>query len=214
MNYIVFDLEFNQPFNFKTGAKTRLNPRCPFEVIQIGAVKLDENFEMIGSFNGLIKPTVYKRIHPYVEKITGFTKETFKDAPSFEETYNAFLQFMGDKDENVLCTWGIDDVKSLFRNIIFYKIDTETISHKCINVQKYATEFLECEPGKSIGLKNAVVKLNIPEGENYHNALNDADYTAKIFKVVRPENMEFYEFTLNDLKSKPKRKFIKKANKS
>ena len=56
MNYIVFDLEFNQPFNFKTGAKTYLNPKCPFEIIQIGAVKLNDNFEITDSFNGLIRP--------------------------------------------------------------------------------------------------------------------------------------------------------------
>ena len=45
MNYIVFDLEFNQGYNFEDEPKNIINPKCPFEIIQIGAVKLDDNFE-------------------------------------------------------------------------------------------------------------------------------------------------------------------------
>ncbi len=64
MNYIVLDLEFNQPYNFKTGKRSPLVAECPFEIIQIGAVKLDENFNITGKFDALIKPRIYKRIHP------------------------------------------------------------------------------------------------------------------------------------------------------
>ena len=45
MNYIVLDLEFNQAFPFKSGKKVEPNPECPFEIIQIGAVKLNERFD-------------------------------------------------------------------------------------------------------------------------------------------------------------------------
>ena len=39
MNYIVFDLEWNQcPYG-----KEKENKKLPFEIIEIGAVKLDEN---------------------------------------------------------------------------------------------------------------------------------------------------------------------------
>ena len=214
MDYIVFDLEFNQPFNFKTGTKTYLNPKCPFEIIQIGAVKLNDRFEIVDSFNGLIRPSIYKRIHPYVEKITGFDMSTFKGAPGFSEVYENFVKFMGDKEETILCTWGIDDIKSLFRNILFYKLDTDAISHKCVNVQAYATTYLNNEPGKSIGLKNAVIQLEIPASTNFHNALNDAEYTAKIFQIVRPENMEHHVFDLSELKkAKAKRRVMKKSKK-
>ena len=37
MNYIVFDLEWNQC----PGGKEKENKKLPFEIIQIGAVKLD-----------------------------------------------------------------------------------------------------------------------------------------------------------------------------
>ena len=211
MQYIVFDLEFNQPFNFKTGTKTYLNPKCPFEIIQIGAVKLNDDFSYAGRFNCLIKPSIYKRIHPFVEKITGFDINSFKDALLFPEACEKFIEFMGDKDNCLLCTWGIDDIKYLFRNMLFYKIDTELVSHNCINIQSYASKYLNCEAGKSIGLKNAVLQLNLPVSSEFHNALNDADYTAEIFRIVHPENMEYITLDIAELKKvKGKRRYTKK----
>ena len=41
MNYIVFDLEWNQC----PGGKEKENKKLPFEIIQIGAVKLDDQWE-------------------------------------------------------------------------------------------------------------------------------------------------------------------------
>ena len=41
MNYIVFDLEWNQ----SPGGKRWSNSRLPFEVIEIGAIKLNEEKE-------------------------------------------------------------------------------------------------------------------------------------------------------------------------
>ena len=59
MNYIVFDLEWNQN---PSGKKTR-NDRLPFEIIEIGAVKVNTKKEITDHFHRLIKPQVYKWIH-------------------------------------------------------------------------------------------------------------------------------------------------------
>ena len=152
MYYIVLDLEFNQPFHFKTGFQTTLHPDCPFEIIQIGAVKLDEKFAML-------------------------------DCPTFPQAYASFVNFIGTED-TVLCTWGSDDIKSLFKNILFYHLDTTKICNRFINVQKFASSYLKYEAGKAIGLKNAVTELHIKVEEPFHNALYDALYTAKVFQIV------------------------------
>ena len=124
MNYIVLDLEFNQSFPFKNGKKVEPNPECPFEIIQIGAVKLNENFEQVDTFDAMIRPQIYPRLHPFVEKITGIHSEMLADKPDFKDAYTRFLTFIGDEPA-VLCTWGGDDIKSLFRNILFYDLDAE-----------------------------------------------------------------------------------------
>ena len=75
MHYIVLDLEFNQSFPFKTGKKTEPVAECPFEIIQIGAVKLNEQFDILEEFNYMIRPQIYPRLHPFVEKITGIREK-------------------------------------------------------------------------------------------------------------------------------------------
>ena len=47
MNYIVLDLEWNQSAK---GKKYTL-PGMPFEIIQMGAVKLDNKFDVIDEFD-------------------------------------------------------------------------------------------------------------------------------------------------------------------
>lgn len=188
MYYIVLDLEFNQAFPFKNGHKAEPDPECPFEIIQIGAVKLDENFEKIDTFDVTISPKLYPRLHPFVEKITGITQESLENQPFFPEAYLAFLTFIG-KGPSILCCWGDDDIKSLFRNICYYNLDFDSLTDSYINVQSYASSYLNLEAGRAVGLKNAVVELGIPVSAAFHNALNDAVYTAEIFRLVRPEQI-------------------------
>ena len=51
MNYIVLDLEWNQ-----AAYKADEEWKIPFEIIEIGAVKLDENCQIIETFQRLIRP--------------------------------------------------------------------------------------------------------------------------------------------------------------
>ena len=57
MNYIVFDLEWNQ-----SNAGASSVEGFPFEIIEIGAVKLTGNGVLDGEFNELIRPLVYKEM--------------------------------------------------------------------------------------------------------------------------------------------------------
>ena len=204
MNYIVFDLEFNQSFDFKSGSAAKSNPECPFEIIQIGAVKLNSDFENSGRFNFYIKPVIYKRLHPYVEKITGISQLELDNGLTFSEVFEAFCEFV-DPKEDILCSWGSDDIKSLYRNIRYHKLPAAKMPDRYMNIQGFATNYLHYEPGKAIGLKNAVELLNLHIESDFHNALNDAVYTAEIFKIVKPDIIVTERFKPADIKiTKPK----------
>ena len=65
MNYIVFDLEWNQcPYG-----KGQENERIPFEIIEIGAVKLNSERQIIDQYQVLIQPRVYKKLHHRTREI-------------------------------------------------------------------------------------------------------------------------------------------------
>jgi len=206
MNYIIYDLEFNQKNNDHIENENNQFSSIPFEIIQIGAIKLNENFETLSTFDALIKPTIYKTIHPIVENITKITDEQVSSCKDFINVYKDFLNFIGD-DEIVLCVWGIVDIKELIRNAKFYNLSTSVI-YKYIDIQAYASKYLKTEKKLKIGLKNAIELLNISIEGDFHNAFYDAYYTAEIFKIIHDHNMKPIVYTSSpDRKStKPKEK--------
>ena len=161
MNYIVFDLEFNQGYNFEKEPKSVINPKCPFEIIQIGAVKFNENFETVGTLNILVKPEIYTRLNPFVKELTGLTIDELEKGTSFKEMYKEFIEFIT-TDRSVLCVWGLADIKELLRNIEYHELDVSQIPTEYINIQSYASRALNCQKGINTGLGNAANLLEIP----------------------------------------------------
>lgn len=193
MNYIIFDLEFNQGFDIKLN-KTVSNEKCPFEIIQLGAIKLDKNLKIIDTFSRYVKPNIYTKIHPFVSKMTNITYNTVKGASCFNDVYNDFLKFVGD-DETIFVVWGGNDIKELFRNINFYNLSHESLTKNFINIQTYASKYLNNPLGKNIGLQNAIKLLNIKENLSYHDAINDAYYTAEIFTRIYNKKIKTETFS-------------------
>lgn len=189
MNYIVFDLEFNQDCNFIEENKTIIITKCPFEIIQIGALKLDKNLQTISSIDMLVKPELYTNLHPFIKEMTGITIEQLNTAKSFKEICKEFMEFITE-DRSILCTWGMCDMKELFRNIEYHKLNISLTSVEYINLQNYASKYFDSPRGTNISLRNAVDLLDIPAKYQFHNALNDAYYTAEIFKKIYNEGIK------------------------
>lgn len=194
MNYIIYDLEFNQKNNISSSSdiiENKLNGSSvdmPFEIIQIGALKLNADFETISTFNSLVKPSLYKTIHPYVENLTQITDDKVALCKTFVDVYKDFLEFLGN-DEIILCVWGMTDIKELIRNLKFYKMSTSIFS-KYIDIQKYASKHLKAPNKSRIGLRNAIELLDIPITGEFHDAYNDAYYTAEVFKLIYNKNIK------------------------
>lgn len=185
MNYIIYDLEFNQR---STGNESHeAVSALPFEIIQIGALKLNESFETISTFNTFVKPTVHTEIHPFIESLTGINNSTVHSYKNFPEVYREFLSFSGD-DEIVLCVWGTVDIKELLRNIKFHRLPDFNFK-LFIDVQRYASRYFRCSKGIRIGLKNAVENLNISSENEFHDAFNDAFYTSEVLKIIYDDSV-------------------------
>ena len=83
MKYIIFDFEFNSSFRIdrrtKKLMKGRANPLCPQEIIEIGAVKTNEEIEIEDTFQMFVKPQLYTKMHPKVKKKTKIGSVTVAD---------------------------------------------------------------------------------------------------------------------------------------
>lgn len=182
MDYIIFDLEFNMFFKFNEGEFA--NPALKSEIIQIGAVKLNERLETIGEFNLIIKPVIYKRINPYVKRKTNINSGRVTQGKSFGKAIESFSSWLG--SDSVLCSWGHDDILGLRDNCLFFGFDALSFD-KYINIQKIYMNHASLT--KQPSLESAVEGLGIEITSPFHDAFSDAFYTSEIFKkIYNPSN--------------------------
>ncbi len=191
MNYIVLDLEWNQG---SSGPVSDDND-MPFEIIEIGAVKLNSDRVMIDEFSELIKPQVYKTMHYMTGKLIHIKMQELKFEKPFEEVIDKFMKWCG--EDYVFCTWGPLDLFELQRNMAHYNIPV--LSDRPLaffDVQKlFALEYDEDK--KRRALENAIDFLNIEKDIPFHRAFSDAYYTAKVFSLIhRPETLIHYSYDL------------------
>lgn len=186
MNYIVVDFEWNQSAYGKCSV-----PRIPFEIIEIGAVKLDEQGRKTGEFHRLIRPAIYKKLHYVTKNLTGLTESELRKGIKFPYALVDFLMWCG-KDYR-FCTWGNLDLLELQRNIKYYHLEDMLpgpITY--YNVQKLFRIFYG-DGKNAASLEYAVEFLGIEKQAGFHRAVNDADYTARIFnRMDKKEAARWY----------------------
>lgn len=181
MDYIVFDLEWNQSPDGKKGANSRL----PFEIIEIGAVKLNDKKEITGTFQRLIKPAVYKWIHNSIHEVIHVNYKDLSGGVPFPQAAREFLEWCG--TDRHFCTWGNQDLMELQRNLKYYgMLSMLTGPVHYYDVQKLFS--IQYEDGKNRrALEHAIDALSIVKDHGFHRALEDALYTAEVLKEISQE---------------------------
>lgn len=175
MNYIVLDMEWNQP---SPGDVLKYeNQYClNNEIIQIGAVKLSNHLIIEDTFSINIKPTIYKKINRNVKKLTGIDENILSDAPPLNEAISLFSKWCG--NDYVFLTWGYDDITVLGENLKYFGLDTSWLPG-CYNVQMIFCAQTENE-NRQYSLAYAAEYFKLELNEPLHNALTDAYYTALV----------------------------------
>lgn len=198
MNYIVLDLEWNQACDSKTKKETPLL----FEIVEIGAIKLNKNREQTDVFHELIKPQVYQSMNQITGELIHLKIEELADCRTFPEVAADFLQWCG--EDAVFCTWGDLDLYELQRNLDFYGLSP--LSDKPIayyDIQKLFSIAYE-DKKKRRTLTYATDYLQIEKNVPFHRADGDAWYTAKVMEYLKEP--ELYENVSYDIYHVPKTK--------
>ena len=154
MKYIVLDLEWNSPEHRNRLVKEQIVLHG--EIIQIGAVMLNEQMEEIGSFEAKIRPEFYKRINRKIEELTGITDKDLENALLFTDAINNFKNWCG--EDSILLTW----------------IPEEFDAQLMFDLQ-------ETMEDRNYSLDYAVYYFGI-RGIKAHDALNDARDTAAVIR--------------------------------
>ncbi len=185
MNYIVLDLEWNQ-----AGTPEGNNEHIPFEIIEIGAVKLNEQMMMIDEFSALIRPRIYKTMHYVTGKLVHIKMQELKNEQPFEEVMARFLEWCG--SEVMFCTWGPLDLTELQRNMRFYELEPLADGPIAFyDVQKlYAIS--KGNRAERVALETAVDELSIHKDIPFHRAFSDAYYAGKVLARIADDELLDY----------------------
>ena len=190
MQYIVIDLEWNQPMSYQSQVFKAVGDQLMFEMIQIGAVKLDQDMQIVDTLSLPIRPVHYVKIHPRIKRMTQLDDETLFGAPTFLDAMEQFSAWCG--EDYLLLTWGCDDVSVRKQNMDFHQCSLQ-LPPLC-DIQRLFSDAFEMGKDRK-GLKAAMDYLQIEtqEDRNFHNALHDAYYTALVFsRLPEPEAVRRY----------------------
>ena len=114
MNFIIFDLEWNNAYNYKL--KRGMN-----EIIEIGAVKLDENLDVVDTFKQLIKPQLSKKLGSRFKNLTHITIDEINDnGIPFEKAFDDFAKWCG-RGDKLFLSWSTSDLYTLVANFKYFE---------------------------------------------------------------------------------------------
>lgn len=190
MNYVIMDLEWNQS---STGQE-EVSKVLPFEIIEIGAIKLNRDRKMVDEFSELVKPQVYHEMHRVTRKLIHLQMEQLEQGRPFTEVMRQFREWCG--DDYIFCTWGPLDLTELQRNIRYYQLEPLADGPiKFLDVQKLFSIAHEDQKSRRT-LEYAIDYLAIEKDIPFHRAFSDAYYTAKILALMDESVLANYSFDI------------------
>ena len=176
MQYIVIDLEWNGSYSKK--AHGYFN-----EIIEVGAVKVDEQMRMVDTFRAAIKPVVSKKLSTIVTDLTNITAEELEDGTTFTAMMRQLSRWMGNEPSTVL-TWSTTDLLVLMENCRYFTGRQEIpFLQNYMDFQAYAQE--------RMGVDAVVNKKLITAGRIFKFTLSNKVRFIKYMSGTDAEVLEY-----------------------
>ena len=175
------------------------------EIIQIGAVKMNEAYDILDTFSTYVKPR-YGKVDRFIGTLTGISERTIKNAPDIEE---ALLQMIGwiDDTEAVFYSWSSTD---------YFQIRNE-IQLKCHENGKWAGILDQAnwidyqaklgkrlEAANPMKLSEALDLAEIDTEGRLHDGSDDALNTARM--IAKLEQQKDYKTLIERIRANEKDK--------
>ncbi len=171
VNYLIYDLEatcwLGRP------------PKGHNEIIEIGAVMINEYGEVISTFEKFIRPTVNPRLSGFCKRLTSITQEQVDTAETYPKVIQAFMEWGNIFEADFyVCSWGNNDKKLFKDDCDLHSIDTKWLD-------QYVDLKGQFNNLKGMAVKGTLKKIVIKEGFEFtgkqHRAISDAINLSKIF---------------------------------
>lgn len=176
MQYIVFDLE-------ATCDKERTIKN---EIIEIGAVKVNSDYEVISEFSRFVKPMNNPTLTDFCKGLTSITQDDVDNAQSLPEVLEEFLSWVGD-EETIYCSWGFYDKVQIMNDCRLHKLNYDWITDNHISLKHQHYETIRESKGRPYGMAKALRSAELTLEGTHHRGIDDARNITKIFLKYKDE---------------------------
>lgn len=166
--YCILDLEWNNSYS-------KIKKCFVNEILEVGAVLVDENLDVIDTFSVIIKSQLIKKLSGRVKNLTHITNEDMSSGVTFQRAFSDFTKWIGSRD-CIFLSWGNSDIRVLVDNYdMFCGTRIVPFLTQYVDLQKYCQEFIVNVSTQQIGLMSAAVEMGIDVANcNFHRALEDS----------------------------------------
>ncbi len=181
MNHIVIDFEMNRVPRKSIPKNSNLKN----EIIEIGAVRLDNDLHITDRFDAYVMPEYNSRITPVVTDITGITMKTLENAETFKEVIVKFCEWIGNEPSKMY-SWSDTDRIQLFAEAevkFEKKPEIFSVFRRWLDLQKIFTRVMGLS--KPISLINALGMTKEFFHGIEHSAVDDAENTAYLLMLLK-----------------------------
>ncbi len=165
------------------------------ETIQIGAVLLDDAYEIVDHFSVFVSPE-FGKLDSFIENLTGITQNDLDGAPFMRDALEQFYSWAG--EGTVFVAWSDADYLQLAREVEGKGLDAVryagiTDQSNWIDCQKLFDEKLNAS--HEYNLVQALNLAGIDYKDGIHNGYVDAYNTALLFAKLNTEkNFKWSEY--------------------
>lgn len=177
--YVIMDLE-------ATCEDRNIQDDFPNEIIEIGAVMIDERGTEIDRFEMFAKPTLNPILTQFCKDLTTIKQS---DVDNAEDLADVLVKFNEWSEGCTLLSWGGYDMRQITRDVqrqdISYLVNTKEMASRHINFKQWYARRnkLRREPGVRGALRNE--KLNFIGTP--HRGIDDAKNIANIVRIYLNE---------------------------
>ena len=175
MSIVVLDFEMN-PIRPPKGNLTR-------EIIEIGAVRLDDQYQVADRISILVKPQ-FASIDSKIKKLTGLDEAYLRHADVFDQAIQKFAQWIGG-DSVQIYGWSDSDEIQFRKECEYKQIEVPANMETWIDFQPIYKEKMEIRSEGLLSLQKAAgwhgIKFDKKEA---HRAGYDAEITAALVRSV------------------------------
>ena len=182
MTYILLDLEWNAAYSRRQGKFVN-------EIIQIGAVKLDDKLNFVDDISIMVHSQLTKKLSSRFKNLTHISNDDMLSGLYLKDAISKYNEWAG--ENTVTLTWSTSDLYAIIENCKFFADGEMFRMEKYVDLQGFVQDYLHRKGHEfkgQISLKTAAEMLKLTtEGLELHTARDDSLLSSRLFKIAFDE---------------------------